>query len=50
MPVALALGLGMALGTFVPIIVYNWERTQATTGESLPYYPVLHLNQLRSLL
>jgi hypothetical protein len=42
-PVPLALGIGMALGPFVPVTVYNWERTEAT------YYPVLQLNQLESL-
>jgi hypothetical protein len=43
-PVALAFGLGMALGTFVHIMVYNWE-----TKES-KYYPVLELNKLPSIL
>ena len=44
MPVALAFGLGMALGTFVHIMVYNWE-----TKEN-KYYPVLELNKLPSIL
>lgn len=44
MPGPLALGLGMALGPFVPITVYQYDRTQGT------YFPALHLNQLRSLL
>ncbi len=44
MPVAMAFGLGMALGNFVPIRVYNWEKSEAT------YYPVLKLNELGSFL
>lgn len=44
MPVALAFGLGVALGNFVPVTVYNWEASEAT------YYPVLKLNQLDSFL
>lgn len=44
MPIPLALGLGMALGTFVPVTVYNWEKAEGT------YFPVLRLNELRSLL
>jgi hypothetical protein len=43
-PVPLALGLGMALGTPVQVTVYNWERAQNT------YYPVLQLNQLESMI
>ncbi len=43
-PVPLALGIGMALGNFVPITVYNWEAAQST------YYPVLQLNQIESVL
>ena len=43
-PVSLVLGVGLALGTFVPITVYNWERDQET------YYPVLHLYRLESRL
>lgn len=42
-PVPLALGIGMALGPFVQVTVYNWERAEAT------YYPVLQLNQLEGL-
>lgn len=42
--VPLALGIGMALGPFVPITVYNWERTKET------YCPVLQLNHLESLV
>lgn len=42
MPVALAFGLGMSLGHFVPVIVYNWKRDEAS------YYPVLELNKLES--
>jgi hypothetical protein len=42
-PVPLALGIGMALGPFVPVTVYNWERAEET------YYPVLQLNHLESL-
>ena len=44
MPVPLALGLGIALGTFVPVTVYNWERAQET------YPPVLRLNQIESMI
>lgn len=44
MPVALAFGLGMALGTVTPVIVYNWEAREST------YYPVLELNKLESRL
>ncbi len=44
MPVAMAFGLGMALGNFVPIIIYNLERLEET------YYPVLKLNELESFL
>lgn len=44
MPVPMALGIGMALGSFVPVIVYNWERSEGT------YHPVLHLNQITSAL
>ncbi len=44
MPVPLAFGLGMALGYFADITVYNWEREQST------YFPVLHLNHIHSLL
>lgn len=40
MPVAFGFGLGMALGTFLPVTLYNWEATPAT------YYPVLKLNEL----
>ena len=43
-PVTLALGLGIALGAFVPVTVYNWERTQET------YYPVLRLNQIETIV
>jgi hypothetical protein len=39
-PVALGFGLGMALGQFKPVTLYNWEKDQAT------YYPVLKLNEL----
>jgi len=42
MPVALAFGVGAALGTFTPITVYNWEAQEQT------YYPVLTLNKLES--
>lgn len=38
MPIGLALGVGMALGAFVPVTVYNWDRDQGT------YYAVLRLN------
>lgn len=44
MPVAMAFGLGMALGNFVPVTVYNLERLDET------YYPVLKLNELESFL
>lgn len=44
MPVAMAFGLGMALGNFVPVTVYNWEASEAR------YYPVLHLNEVDSFL
>jgi len=44
MPVALAFGVGMALGNFVPITVYNWEREDET------YYPTLKLNKLKSFV
>ena len=44
MPVALAFGLGMALGDVLPITVYNWTKDQAT------YHPVMKLNELKSLL
>ncbi len=44
MPVALAFGLGMALATFAPAMVYNWE-----TKEN-KYYPVLELNKLQPIL
>ena len=44
MPVAMAFGLGMSLGNFIPIVVYNWQREEGT------YYPVLELNKLESLL
>jgi len=43
-PVALAFGLGMALGTFIHIMVYNWEQKENK------YYPVLELNKLPSIL
>lgn len=42
MPVALAFGLGMSLGTFMPVTVYNWKAAEST------YYPVLKLNELKS--
>jgi hypothetical protein len=44
MPVALAFGVGMALGNFVPVTIYNWE---ASEGK---YYPVLKLNEVESFL
>jgi hypothetical protein len=44
MPVALAFGVGMALGNFVPVTVYNWEASEK------PYQPVLKLNELKSIL
>jgi hypothetical protein len=44
MPVALAFGVGMALGNFVPVTVYNWEASEK------PYQPVLKLNELTSIL
>lgn len=44
MPVALAFGLGIALGNFVPVTVYNWEASEKT------YQPVLKLNELESIL
>jgi hypothetical protein len=44
MPVAMAFGLGVALGNFKPITVYNWEAQQKT------YYPVLKLNELQSII
>ncbi len=44
MPVAMAFGLGMALGNFVPVTIYNLERLDET------YYPVLKLNELESFL
>ena len=40
MPVALGFGLGMALGQFKSITLYNWEKEKAT------YYPVLKLNEI----
>lgn len=43
MPVPLAFGLGMALGPFVDITVYNWERDQST------YFPVLRLNRYTAI-
>ena len=44
MPVALAFGLGIALGNFVPVTVYNWVAPEKT------YQPVLKLNELESIL
>lgn len=44
MPVAMAFGLGMALGNFVPVTVYNLERLDEI------YYPVIKLNELESFL
>ena len=44
MPVAMAFGLGMALGNFVPVTVYNLERLDEV------YYPVIKLNELESFL
>ena len=44
MPVALAFGLGIALGNFVPVTVYNWEASEKT------YQPVLKLNEVESIL
>ena len=44
MPGALAFGLGAALGTAVPVTVYNWEAKENT------YYAVLELNKLKSRL
>jgi hypothetical protein len=44
MPIPMAFGLGMALGNFVPVTVYNWEREEQT------YFPVLELNKLKSLI
>lgn len=44
MPVALAFGLGIALGNFVPVTVYNWEASEKA------YQPVLKLNELESIL
>jgi len=44
MPVTMAFTLGMALGNFLPITVYNWETPEAT------YYPVLKLNEIESFV
>lgn len=44
MPVALAFGLGIALGNFVPVTVYNWEASEKA------YQPVLKLNELECIL
>lgn len=43
-PVPLALGLGMALGHFVPVTIYNWEVADEA------YYPALQMNRLESIL
>ncbi len=40
-PVALAFGVGMALGTHSPITLYQWNPADST------YYPVLNLETLR---
>jgi hypothetical protein len=44
MPVALAFGIGIALGNFVPVTVYNRDAMKKT------YQPVLKLNELESIL
>jgi len=40
----MAFGLGVALGNFMSVTVYNWESGEKT------YYPVLELNKLESTL
>lgn len=44
MPVALAFGVGAALGTFTPITLYNWETQQLT------YHPVLELHEIETII
>ncbi len=46
MPVAMAFGLGMALGHFVSITVYNWE----PDPDPGTYYPVLKLNEIKTFI